>query len=231
MRNIAFAAFCIWILITFGATCIASDEFSIYHEMKLEGWTVFVEQNLVDNNDPRVYPALKILSERLQEAKRLIPAHHLGQLQKVPIWLSENTGDLAEYYLFQENVYRYERNPKKVGGIEFQNIDLFLLAKDEYPMLVIHELAHAYHKLNYERLDLSIMKAFENARWEKLYEDLRLGRSLHTEDMYASTSPFEYFAELSSAYFGYNDEFPHDAEELEKHDPVGYKMVKNAWEN
>ena len=230
MKNYAFTIVFFALAVAFDSTCIASDEFSVYHEMKLEGWVVFVEQKLVDNNDPRVYPALEILSERLQEAKQVIPEKYLQQLQKVPLWLSENTGSLAEYYFFQDSVYRFERNPKKMGGIEFQNIDLFLLAKDKYPMVVIHELAHAYHKMNYERLDKDIMSAFENARWEKLYEDLRLGRSLHTEDMYASTSPFEYFAELSAAYFGYNDSFPHDAAELEKHDPVGYTMVKKAWE-
>ena len=197
--------------------------------MTLEGWPIFVEQRLVDNNDKRVFPTLKILSSKLQEVKALVPEKHIPQLQQVPIWISENRGGLAEFYFFQERVYRYEFNPEKIGGIELQNINLFLAYIEKIPMLIIHELAHAYHKLNYERLDKSIMRAYKNAHWEKRYKDLRLGRSLHRETMYASTTPFEYFAELSEAYFGYNESYPHTRDELKKHDPEGYEMVEEAW--
>lgn len=212
----------------FSAPLFAAENIK-YHEMTLEGWPVFVEQKLVDNNDRRVFPTLRILSAKLQEVKELIPKKHVIQLQEVPIWVSENTGGLAEFHFFETRVYRLERNPKKIGGIEFQNINLFLLNIEEIPMLVIHELAHAYHKLNYDRLDKSIMRAYKNASWEKLYKNVRLGRSLHRETMYASTTPFEYFAELSEAYFGYSDSYPHTNRELKKYDPVGYKMVEEAW--
>ena len=96
-------------------------------------------------------------------------------------------------------------------------------------MLIIHELAHAYHKLNYDRLDKSIMRAYKNAHSKRLYKDLRLGSSLHRETMYASTTPFEYFAELSESYFGYSNAYPHNSTELKKHDPIGYQMVEDAW--
>lgn len=191
---------------------------------------MFIEQKLVANNDKRVFPMLRILSSKLQEVKKLIPEKHLSQLQRVPIWISANGGGLAEFYFFQDRVYRFDLNPEKIGGIEFQNINLFLENIGEIPMLVIHELAHAYHKLNYERLDKGIMRAYKNAQWEKLYKDLRLGRSLHRETMYASTTPFEYFAELSESYFGYNNSFPHTSDELKKHDPEGFKMVEEAWQ-
>ena len=39
----------------------------------------------------------------------------------------------------------------------------------------------------------------------------------------------EYFAELSEAYFGKNDFFPFTRDQLEKHDPVGFEMLKKAW--
>ena len=214
----------------FSTTASAADKDIAYHKMQLEGWTVYIEQKLVNDNDKRVFPALKILSNKLSETKKLLPSQHLPSLIQVPIWISENTGGLAEFYFFDGRVYRNERNPKKIGGIEIQNIDLFLSNIDVIPMLLIHELAHAYHKLNYKKLDKKIMDAFRNARWEKLYKDVRLGRSLHRENLYASTSPFEYFAELSEAYFGYSNMFPHTREELKKHDPVGYKMVEEAWE-
>ena len=46
---------------------------------------------------------------------------------------------------------------------------------------------------------------------------------------YAATNPAEYFAELSEAYFGTNDFAPFTRAELEKHDPVGFALMRKAW--
>ena len=46
---------------------------------------------------------------------------------------------------------------------------------------------------------------------------------------YAKTNRAEYFAELTEAYFGKNDFYPFTRAELEKHDPVGFKLMKDAW--
>ena len=46
---------------------------------------------------------------------------------------------------------------------------------------------------------------------------------------YAATNQEEYFAELTEAYFGHNDWFPHNREELRKYDPRGFKMIEEVW--
>ena len=46
---------------------------------------------------------------------------------------------------------------------------------------------------------------------------------------YALTNAQEYFAELSEAYFGKNDFYPFTRAELEKHDPVGYQLLRGVW--
>ena len=46
---------------------------------------------------------------------------------------------------------------------------------------------------------------------------------------YAATNQEEYFAELTEAYFGQNDWFPHNREELRNYDPRGYKMIEEVW--
>jgi hypothetical protein len=43
------------------------------------------------------------------------------------------------------------------------------------------------------------------------------------------TNPKEYFAELSEAYFGKNDFYPFVRGELKVHDPVGYRLMEEAW--
>jgi hypothetical protein len=46
---------------------------------------------------------------------------------------------------------------------------------------------------------------------------------------YATTDEKEYFAELSEAYFGRNDFFPFDRDELKAHDAAGYELMTRAW--
>ena len=40
----------------------------------------------------------------------------------------------------------------------------------------------------------------------------------------------EYIAELTEAFFGQNDYFPFDKEDLENYDSVGFKALEMAWE-
>jgi hypothetical protein len=47
---------------------------------------------------------------------------------------------------------------------------------------------------------------------------------------YALTNHHEYFAELTEAYFGTNDFFPFRRSELQAHDPVGFEVLRAAWE-
>ena len=61
----------------------------------------------------------------------------------------------------------------------------------------------------------------------KIYDSVEY-RGREKKKAYAATSPAEYFAELSEAYFGMNDFAPSTRAELEKHDPVGFELMKKA---
>src|SRR5262245_54046302 len=63
------------------------------------------------------------------------------------------------------------------------------------------------------------MSAYKQAMERKLY-DL---------ESYASTDEAEFFAETSCAYFNQLDYFPRTRAELQKHDPVTYKMMEGVW--
>lgn len=209
-------------------TTLAADH-NAYHKMTLEGWQVNVEQSLVKNNDPRVYTALKILSRKLQEVKTLLPQHKVSQLINIPIWLSRNSGRDAEFYFFEQRIYRNDKNPDMLDGIEFHNINVFIKAIPYNPMLVLHELAHAYHKLNFDRIDKTIMRAYKHAEQEKLYRDVMYLKVGKKKKAYALKNSFEYFAELTETYFGRNDFYPFTRSELQRYDPVGYQMIETVW--
>jgi len=227
--NIKYYTSIIFILLSILSTSLHAVEKNKYHQILLEGRQINIEKILVEDNDPRIFPVLQVLSKKLRDVKALLPPRHYKTLLTVPIWISKNSGEHAEFYFFERRIYRGEKNPDMLDGIEFQNIDNLLSHFEQSPMLVIHELAHAFHKIHYETIDQRIMETFDNARWNNLYENLKLGKDLSRYNMYAAHSPFEYFAELTEAYFGVNDYFPHTRKELRKHDPKGFKMIKEIW--
>ena len=81
--------------------------------------------------------------------------------------------------------------------------------------------------------NLEIKKAYETAnangsygRVERLHGN---GKPNTFEKAYAMTTPQEYFAETSEAYFSRNDFFPFTREELKKHDPAMFALLKKLW--
>jgi len=212
------------IALLFSATINASD----YHKLKLEGWDVYIEQKLVDKNDVRVFIAMRLLSEKLRELKQLLPSKATDQLTNVPLYFSENKEFNAEYYFFEPYVYRTGKDIKMMSGVEFRSISFFIEESKYSPMLILHELAHAYHKKNYRRIDKMVMRAYRHAEGKKLYQNVINVNSQYGR-AYALQSPFEYFAELSESYFGRNNYYPFERDELLEYDRMGYEMVEKAW--
>ena len=225
-----FLKVCIYsLLILIGNTATAADKPKKleYNHVKITGWDVHIETKLA--KDPRTRIVLQYIEKSLKQAKIELPRKHLDKLQKVPIWISENNGKDVEYYFYERRVYQGGFDPKKFGGIEIQNIDNFLTMIEYDKGIMVHELAHAYHNMNYKKIDKLIMKAFKNAGWERLYKKEETRRDRKPQRVYASYSPFEYFAELSAIYFVGNHYYPYDYLDLKKHDPMGYEMILEAW--
>ena len=125
----------------------------------------------------------------------------------------------------------------KAGAVEI-GMKKFLEFAPDQPWSVFHELAHAYHHRELGENNATVSAAFEAARLSGRYEqeDIKgpLGHAQKCSDnsaiwIYAMCNSEEYFAELSEAYFGKNDQFPRDREELRLRDPVGYDMIKRCW--
>lgn len=212
------------VLLLFSSLAAASP----HHKLKLEGWNIYIEQKLVDKNDVRVFLAMRLLSEKLREIKSLLPADAIKQLETVPIFFSENKAFNAEYYFFEPYVYRTGKDIKMMNGIEFRSISFFIEESKYSPMLLLHEMAHAYHKMNYRRIDKMVMRAYRHAETKHLYQNVMSVTNQYTR-AYALQSPFEYFAELTEAYFGRNNFYPFERSELEEYDAMGFEMVKKAW--
>jgi dipeptidyl-peptidase-4 len=74
-----------------------------------------------------------------------------------------------------------------------------------------------------------LQTAFERARNSGSYEAV-LRSDGYKEKAFALINPQEYFAESTEAYFGRNDFFPFDREELQQHDPAMVKVLQEVWQ-
>ena len=98
----------------------------------------------------------------------------------------------------------------------------------KHPWVVLHELAHAYHKRVVGHDHPGIRNAYAAAKKEGIYENVLLytGRKVRH---YGLNNIYEYFAESTEAYFAQNDFYPFVRAELKEHDPRMFKIMEKVW--
>ncbi|MEY3173428.1 MAG: hypothetical protein RLZZ436_1342 [Planctomycetota bacterium] len=204
----------------------------------IEGWTVHIRDSLLMDQPQDTKKALELLTTQLHEIIRVVPAPVVTELRKVPIWFSpEYQGEQprAEYHPSAGWLKDNGRDPAMAKGVEFSNIRIFERETRRMPNFTLHELAHAYHdRVLPGGFDNQQLKtAFQNARDKGLYDQVEQrfgdGRS-EVVRAYAITNPMEYFAECSEAFFSTNDFFPFNREQLEKHDPQMFALLRTLWQ-
>lgn len=203
---------------------------SDYTTREVNGWTVHVNKHLLDDQAGLGRDALRLLDVLLFDVERAVPERALKELRKVPIWVGVKDGHApcAEYHpsrsWLEENGY----NPDKARGVEIGNAERFLTWSKTQPSMVLHELAHAYHDrvLGFDHPE--VRSAFDRIKKSELYDSV-LRANGRSEKAYALTSPQEFFAESSEAYFGTNDFYPFVRAELREHDPETAKMLERLW--
>jgi len=203
----------------------------------IEGWTVLVSSELLEKDKVATERALELLTVQLQEIVRVVPAAAVGELRKVPLWISPEYSGVtprAEYHPGAGWLRDNKRDPAMEKGIEFTNVRIFERETKRMPNFALHELAHAYHDRVLPKGfgNEEIKAAFEKAKAGNLYERVEQrfgdGRSA-TVRAYAMATPMEYFAECSEAYFSTNDFYPFTREQLAKHDPEMSELLKTLW--
>jgi hypothetical protein len=207
--------------------CVPTEQ---YERREVEGWTVFVNRELLTDPDGVGAEALKLLECKLFEIRRVVPEAACRELRAIPIWLGVDDGHApcAEYHPSADWLRENGYNPDKAKSVEIGCAARFVEWSRHQPMMVLHELAHGYHDrvLGYEHP--TVRAAYEAAVASGKYEqvlkyDGSVGRA------YALENPQEYFAELTECFFGTNDFYPFVRAELEPHDPEGYRLLKELW--
>ena len=207
------------------------------HETRaIEGWTVQVRATLLAEQKAATEKALTLLQAQLAEIVRVVPAAAVGELRKVPLWISPEYAGVqprAEYHPDKRWLAANGRDPTMAKGVEFTNARVFVEETNRMPCFALHELAHAYHDrvLGFDHAE--IKAAYERAKAAGIYENVERwfgnGRANTHERAYAMSNEREYFAETTEAFFGRNDFFPFTREELEKHDPPMAALLARLW--
>ena len=219
-------------LVTLLFVCIAGvawgfERTSEYEELKIGGWTVLVSSEYESRPSERKR-AVAELTRQISHINSNVPHSALTKIIRTKIWLefTPRTNAAGQFHVSRNWLRDNGYNPAKEYGVEM-NYNM-VRWKRWQPMIVLHELSHAYHhrvlRLNY-RL---IKRAFAQAAASGKYENVRRNDGSRRR-AYSMTNHEEYFAELTEAYFGENDDQPFNRRELKEFDPVGFEMVVTAW--
>lgn len=214
------------------ASLPAAAEVPGHLTLQMEGWTIHVSEELRKNSAPATDEALRLLEGQLKEVVRVIPPEPLAQLRKVRIWLSqlpEGFRPTGEYHPDAGWLKANNRDSAMEKGIQFTNIPRFGAEIKRMPMMVLHELAHAYHDgvLGFDHP--KVVEAFQQAVNSGKYDKVKESSSGTEKKAYAITNHKEYFAELTESYFGVNDFFPFQRAQLRQHDPVMCDLLGQLW--
>jgi dipeptidyl-peptidase-4 len=96
------------------------------------------------------------------------------------------------------------------------------------PMMLLHELAHAFHNLVLSFQKGEILRLYEQAKESGTYDNVE-PRNREPQKAYAMNDQMEYFAETTEAFFGENNFYPFNRVELEQHDPEMFKLLARLW--
>jgi hypothetical protein len=200
---------------------------------QIEGWTVFVEPVLLQDGEDSVgQEALKMLSNHLQRIAILVPAEPLMKMRGLELWIERNHPTLKsmQYHPGKRWLTEHGHDPRLVKKVHIPVANQLLSRQQmlKHPMVILHELAHAYHDqiLGFDQPD--ILKAFEIMEASGSYEKVLLYTG-KTVKHYGLTNHKEYFAEGTEAYFYRNDFFPFVRAELKLHDPTLHDVLLKIW--
>ena len=199
-----------------------------YQSRTVAGWPVYVRDNL--DQSPKAEVVLRLLGEKLREISDWLQPVDLESLRQVPFWIGDDKvrGPRGEYHPNAEWLRDNGFRAAKAKAIEFDDADFFVDKMKEQPMMVLHELAHAFHHQVLGNEDPSIIAAHAQAVESGRYDRVERANGKF-ERHYALVNRQEYFAELTETYFGRNDFYPYTRDQLRQFDPQGFKLVERIW--
>ena len=212
-----------------------------FYTLEHEGFKFKIREE--EYNTAAAQSAIALLKENFEEINSLLPKSALDVMHKNPIWMERNLTDgAAWYHTSKEWLESQGYMTEKWHCVELCNFVHYVSwTKQNQPYMVLHELCHLYHDLalpgGFENPD--VKAAYNHAMAAGLYVNTpyRLDKDTviqHYDDyyhakVYATTNQMEYFSEICEAYWGENDYYPFNYEDLKAYDPQGFALMEKVW--
>ncbi|MBC8216859.1 MAG: hypothetical protein H8E73_00185, partial [Planctomycetes bacterium] len=196
---------------------------------QIEGWTVYIGPPLVQQ---KAYgdEICKLLRYKLHLVKRYMPEKSLERLKKVPIWLERDNRAVAymTYHTCAEQLKAANQNPDKLRSIEIGNTERFRQWQGLQQFAVLNQLARAYYDQALSKKTKKIKEAWQKALDGGKHDSVLRFDGKHVRHP-ALTSPVEFFAETTEAYYGVNDHYPFLQFETRQYDPNTCLLLEELW--
>jgi hypothetical protein len=200
------------------------------------GFEILLNQFALQNYKSATDSALLILDKDLLRISNFkMKKSALDALKRVRIFLDWDTGHpTAQVHPSEDWLIQNGYIPEKVKQLEISNMRNYMNIRNQnQPLIIMHEMTHTYHEKLTDEQKKVIKDTYANAMQKNLYQSVDYSHGDGSYDYnvtaYASTDEFEYFAEITTAYFGACMFYPFNKKDLKKYDKAGYKLVKTLW--
>ena len=208
------------------------DPASSYQSTTVQGFSVVIHPEVFAHKAAAAQMQQE-LEAQLTAIRRVMQPDRLEKLQKVKLWVEweRNPKGAAEFHHCEGWLKANGYNPAKVNAIEIGNTTNFVKwSRQNQPWMVMHELAHAYHKTVLTHGYKPLKDSYKRAMDQKLYHAVANSRGKKLK-AYCTNNQMEFFAEMTEAYLGKNDFYPFTRAELKKHDPKTYAVIEKIWKS
>ena len=212
-----------------------------FYTIEHEGFQFKIREEVYETTAAQ--SAMDLLKKNLTEINQLLPESALKVMKKNPIWLEKDLTDGAAWYHNSKDWLASQGYmTEKWHCVELCNyVHYVSWTKQNQPYMVLHELCHLYHDQaltgGFENLD--VKAAYNHAMSAGLYVNTayRLDKNTlieHYDDyyhqkVYATNNCMEYFSEICEAYWGENDYYPFNYEDLKAYDEQGFALMEKVW--
>lgn len=199
----------------------------------IEGWIVHIDPALLKGEHAEMGSrALRMLADHLNRISLLVQGDQLVRLKKCEIWIEREHPSLRamQYHPSESWLRRNGHDPRLTKKVHIPRAEVLVSRSQllKHPAVVLHELSHAYHD-QFLGFDYKpIVDCYEKAMQDGTYEKVLLYTGSFAKH-YGATSPNEYFAEGTEAYFYRNDFYPFVRAELKEHDPTLHAELEKIW--
>jgi hypothetical protein len=204
----------LFIPIGFGTS---GDEPTVYKTVRALGWKIKINSKFYEGDTSILRKSFKLFGEELTAINDILPKRALDKLYGVVFWLEDESKLSGHTGMYIGR-----------GGIVVSVTQYYAFKTSDNEWVIMHELAHAYHDRVIGFDDEKIIRTYKLIKQAGLYKDVQHRLSSYAHG-YALKNAHEYFAEISTCYFGINNYYPHDRADLRHYDPIGYALVEEMW--